>query len=563
MKAPAQFTFIQGLPLGHSRRSYELEQSHARSHAAFVAHQRQKSKVKLRAGLRHHEVPEKHAIERLDKMVIPFRAMKQTANRSWTEDDCCGINVVSALRSTALAIQDSIDPSLQAAAVEHCFLIDPIEGRRTKQRVRKLNNSAALFASTASFQEPDHETPDPFKISINLEGFPGLRTDPFMCIPNSGDHRIGSTIDFYAQVLNPGNDTVCYIFNVTNVYASFLETIQDEYFFDAGLGLIQYLQEQLRAPGSQPSVHTLKHKGNAIAKVRDRLTRSDLSAGDVTIFAMIFLAALDRGMRNSVAHNLHKRNIAVMVAQRGGLKSLQDGSLLKTYLMHYDTFWTMQTGETIFPGQRRQYQPVYPTSPFSKELNALIGRLSPGFQTLVTEQVLSYDILPLLFRATHLARLGPRARDELLNQTRRSSKQYDDFWEACPCLCMPDTSCALLEKLLSLTLVCYSFMAFGSRSYPTALRGAQFEVTSKIAAYVPQSRTEEDCVIWMWIVIIDSWRMGRRLQPNGVALLFSLQARFPALRSVGAAVEVARRFIWTRDLDFSIREHWDDAMSPI
>lgn len=121
-----------------------------------------------------------------------------------------------------------------------------------------------------------------------------------------------------------------------------------------------FLQEQLRAPGSQPSVHILKHKGNAIAKVRNRLTQCDLGARDVTLFAMIFLAALDRGMKNSAAHDLHKKNIAVMVSQRGSLKSLPDGSLLKTYLVHYDTFWTMQTGNTIFPGQRRQYQPVYP-----------------------------------------------------------------------------------------------------------------------------------------------------------------------------------------------------------
>lgn len=241
MKAPAQFTFIQGLPLGHSRRSYELEQSQARSHAASVTHQRQKSRVKLKAGVRHHEVHEEHAIGRFEKMVIPFRALKQTTNKPLTDNERYRTDVTHTLRSTALAIQDSTDPSLQAAAIEQCFLMTPIQGHRTKQRVQKLKHTTTAITPTAFFEEPDPEAPRSFKLSINLEGFPGLRTDPFRCVPNSGDHRIGSTIDFYAQVLNPGNDTFCYIFNVTNVYASFLETIQDEYFFDAGLGLIRYL----------------------------------------------------------------------------------------------------------------------------------------------------------------------------------------------------------------------------------------------------------------------------------------------------------------------------------
>lgn len=105
-------------------------------------------------------------------------------------------------------------------------------------------------------------------------------------------------------------------------------------------------------------------------------------------------------------------------------------------------------------------------------------------------------------------------------------------------------------------------MAFGSRSYLTALRGAQFEVISKIDSYFPLAKTEEECVIWMWIVIIDSWRTVSRLQPGGVSLLFKLQTRLPSLRNVNAAVDVARLFIWARDLNISIHEHWDDLIPP-
>jgi hypothetical protein len=193
----------------------------------------------------------------------------------------------------------------------------------------------------------------------------------------------------------------------------------------------------------------------------------------------------------------------------------------------------------------------------------MITRLPPRLQTLVTKGVLSLNILPLLCRATHLAHLSTRGRFELLSKSRRSTKLYDDFWEACPCLCASDDSCTMLEKLLSLTLVCYSFLAFGSRSYPTALRGSRFEITKKIGTYSPQSQTEEECLIWMWIVIIDSWRLGSRLQPSGISLLFNLQSRFPALRHVSAVTDIANRFIWTGDLNKSVHVYWDDLISPV
>lgn len=40
--ARTQFTFVQALPLGRSRREHELEQAKARSHAAKISHRRSK-----------------------------------------------------------------------------------------------------------------------------------------------------------------------------------------------------------------------------------------------------------------------------------------------------------------------------------------------------------------------------------------------------------------------------------------------------------------------------------------------------------------------------------------
>jgi len=88
-------------------------------------------------------------------------------------------------------------------------------------------------------------------------------------------------------------------------------------------------------------------------------------------------------------------------------------------------------------------------------------------------------------------------------------------------------------------------------------------MTKEIGSYSPQSQAEEECLIWMWTVIVDSWRMGSRLQPSGISLLLSLQSRFPEARNVSAVISIANRFIWTRDLNSSVHVYWDDLVSAI
>jgi hypothetical protein len=431
----------------------------------------------------------------------------------------------------------------------------------SEQEEDYLDLSINTSSNRECFQQPFHKVSSQFMMSLGREGFPGLRTDPFFCIPQARDRQVESAIDFFSQFLNTGNDTVCYVFSVSNVYDSFLENLQDESFVDSGLALIQSLQEQARASRSSPSTHTLKHKGNAIAKLRSSLSQPVDTVDDIIICAIIFLAALDKGLRNHAAYNLHRKNIAMMVSRRGGLKALRSGSVLKNYLMHYDTFWAMEGGETMFPGERPRYEPVYPTRPFSMALCSIIARLPFGFQQLFVESALPMNILPLLSRATHITNLGGYDRHELLLRTRGSTKPYNDFCEACPCLYAPDVSPPMLETLLSLTLICYCYTAFGSRSYPTALRVARLEATKKIPLVSPKSQTERDCLIWMWIILIDSWAIGKSLQPLGTVLQFDLQSRFPALRHEDAVIDLVSQFLWTPDLTKSVRTYWKDLHS--
>jgi len=100
---------------------------------------------------------------------------------------------------------------------------------------------------------------------------------------------------------------------------------KNEYFLDAGLSVIQLLYEHARAPRSQPSLQILRHKGNAMEKLREKISSTTSAVDNVTIFTTIFLAALEKALRNSVAHDVHKRNIVAAISHQGWSKSLRGG----------------------------------------------------------------------------------------------------------------------------------------------------------------------------------------------------------------------------------------------
>jgi len=411
---------------------------------------------------------------------------------------------------------------------------------------------------------PNHCQQQPFaaqipsSISDLLSGF---RTDPFHCIPGSVDARVASTIDFYAQHLSPGNDAVCYVFDVTNIYAWFLDALSVGHFYDAGMSVVQGLHDGMRNINPSTSPHVLTHRGKAMVKVRQRILKQAINVDDNTIIAMIFLAVLERSFRNIGAYELHKKNIKMIVSKRGGLKSFRDGSLVKGAMLQFDTLWSLDSGNTIFAGERRQHNPEIPTHPYSLDLCKIIGSFPPGFESLAIEGLLSYDVIPLVYRAAHLARLSASARWQLLSTKRRLTGKYNDFGEACPALAITGRDGSMLEKLIATAILCFAYTGFGSRTSTSALRGSRAELAVNLHLYKPESSTELDCLHWLYVIAIDAWSVGSRLQPDGLVLLAKLQEAYPVMRSADSAIAMSKRFLWTDLLDESVRSYWKDLIS--
>lgn len=392
--------------------------------------------------------------------------------------------------------------------------------------------------------------------------FSGFRTDPFHCIPASVDSRVASTVDFYAQHLSPGNDAVCYIFDVLNIYAFFLDTLAVSHFYDAGMSVVQGLYDNIRSMNSPVSTQVLVHRGKAMTKIRQRIVKDTVNVDESTIIAMVFLAVLERALQNTKAHELHKKTLGMIVSGRGGLGSFKDGSLAKACMLQFDTLWSLNTGQTMFPGERRPHQPEVPKHPYSASLREILSTFPPGFESLAFESALTFDVIPVIYRAAHLSRLSLSGIRQLLSNKRRWSCKYNDFAEACPALAISGLEgSSLLEKLICTAILCFSYTGFGSKTSASAVRGSRAELTTKLHLFEPGSAAKLDCLMWMYVVAIDAWKVGSQLHPDGILLLVRLQEAYPAMRSVDAAIAKSKMFLWTNTLEESVRSYWRDLIS--
>jgi hypothetical protein len=561
MTPPDKFVFVQ-VQAGESQRAKGLRLSSARSHAALITHQRIRSKS--------HRSPRLNADTQASpnggvpgvtvQPTLPFRVPRLNSPPPSPEEENPLYGYAPA-PGTRILDSYPITPPESPDSGSYC------DGLGLTIQSREIDDQEdpeyAIDDQCFELSALDHNQrwSLPAQTPPVLNIFSGIRTDPFHCIPGTVDTRVASTVDFYAQHLSPGNDVVCYVFDVLNIYAWFLDTLSVKHFFDAGMSVVQKLYDGIQNINSPTSSHVLMHRGKAMTQVRQRILKDAVSVDDNTIIAMVFLAVLEKSLGNISAHELHKKNIKMIVSGRGGLKSFLDGSLVKGALLQFDTLWSLESGKTIFPGERRPHDPEFPKHPYPPDLCKIIGSFPSGFEALALEGALSLDVIPLVHRGAYLARLTSSSRYQLLSTKRRLTGRYNDFAEACPALAISGHEGSMLEKLLCTAILCFAYSGFGSRTSASAVRGSRSEMTTKLHLYKPKSAAELDCLIWMFIVAIDAWRIGSQLHPEGLLLLVRLQEAYPAMKNVNAAIAVAKRFLWTSLLDESMRSYWKDLIS--
>ncbi len=496
MVAP-EFTFIQMVPNGGSRRARRLQLSTAKSHAAYSGYRARQARTTRSDGFaKSIHLGNIYSLE--TSLGMDSREAKQEEY-----DECAAKQVLSTQAS------DSI---------------------RALQYYSGLN--------------------------LQFEVSQGLRRDPFLCNPNNeaGD---GALIDFLSHDIGPINESVAFVFNTTNIASGMLEILTQDNFYHTLLCILQSMDDQLRSPALSPSVGVLRRKGRAMAEVRKGLNEPKNVIDDAVLCAIVLLAVLEGRFQATTVRDVHKKTLAAITSRRGGLASFPDGSVFKASVMQFDTFWTWETGRTMFPNQRRRHEPTYPSKPLSMKI---IQDLPSGFRDLCLEGALSYDLLPVLTRAAYFADMEPLQRVKFLLEARNQKKAFNDFWEACPCLGPPDNKYHPMERLLTMSIMYFVYGSFDPRAFPTGPLGPTPDLTLKFISYEPKTKAEEACLQWMWILAIDLLWAGNQQSFDDCSSVFQLQLRYPAFRSVKAVLDLAPKFLWTKEMSIAVQAYWRDVI---
>lgn len=506
----ASFLFVPYRTGPQSQADAKLANSDARSHAAAVSRQRRDNKVRLKLGWQ----PSLHP--------TPASNDQSPDSRRNSKD------------SEATDIDQS-----ESSDVLH--ILDDCLKPGTARAHRRQHMRAMQFSWRAG-----NVNGDP-KLS------PSLSLAPVASL--QGDTYAQAVVDYFRHAIAPIYHPMYAIFDVTNVFTSYwFELMSHDEYTNAGLAMVGAIMERLSNPSTTQSDNNKAYQAKALARLRKKYAESAHNgrnaADDITIIVVLAFANLARFLGDTESYKTHRRNMQEMVKSRGGLDQLGDQGLVKCALMQYDTFWIFEpNGTALFPDARPEHIPVYPAFPLSSDLREVFVKLPVGFQSLILKGKISVELIDVLGRAAEASVNGISSitTGDIYNSPIRKNH---DFLEACPTLRLPDDARNIIEKKICLALLMYCANTFTqARSSTSVYLASRTELTrllsqSMESLLLPQ---EDECLFWVCVICVDSWRKDGPLSPllpQGLNLL-------PHLKHMGTGLlpqNVLQKFFFNEEL---------------
>lgn len=185
-----------------------------------------------------------------------------------------------------------------------------------------------------------------------------------------------------------------------------------------------------------------------------------------------------------------------------------------------------------------------------------------GFQRLAYQGYLALDVIHILGRVADAhAMYGPGQSHEQRRTPSWQRSKHNDFWECCACLAEPGLG---LEKAICLTLLLYCTNQFSPVRKcvkgMTVYNGPRAFLTKNISLIRASEASEKDCLVWMWMVLIDSWRSDDGLLlSSGDVLLMQLRRRFPDLRAWSKLNGILGKFFYPEPFAVACKTIWESS----
>lgn len=423
---------------------------------------------------------------------------------------------------------------------------------RTTSPVRKRKRSSPGSQLVGLRKLPQPPIPSPLT-TISA----GLRTDPFDSLPGERTPCVTGALDYYVNVLSPLQEPLRLTLNMVNPLMTliFPLIISNQSTYHGAVALSQAYLEKNYSPTSRPSPEVDFHRQKAVALLRDQLNNLDGPPDNSALVTVLALASLDVVYQEDTMTN--RKGVALLVALKGGLDNLGSRGLMKSYLVNFDYFWMLETGdESIFPLSKRKQLREYPHIPFNDETLSLVSTLPAGFSAVARQGSLGMDVLQILSRVS---------RPGLTLETEASPDDHDspDIFDACSCLHASSSTEHSLEKNLCLALILFSFNVHNPTARAakiTAYRGSRKELSRSLPFTRHRNMEERNCLIWIWIVLFGSWSLDSNFGHNTFELAQSFFKNFEEAMHWEEVELIMRQFFWHEALGRRWCDSWQEAL---
>jgi hypothetical protein len=113
--------------------------------------------------------------------------------------------------------------------------------------------------------------------------------------------------------------------------------------------------------------------------------------------------------------------------------------------------------------------------------------------------------------------------------------------------------------LIVLALLLYCLHTFSPMRAVTAVyNGSRMNLTNVIKKTRMGGVEEEECLMWIWMVLVDSWRdASEKLLPTGIELMHQSRERWEKVRDWNEVAETLGSFFWDKAFANRCRFYWD------